>query len=406
MARTRALFLTTAILHSLLPALTTAGLVVQDEENHNISHLKDTGRQVSKALFEELEELAKIVDIAYCVGNWGITEPFSCPGLCEQFPDFELVKTWNTGPLLSDSCGYIALSHPPSPKRVIVSFRGTYSIVNVIADLSVAPQVYTPYPNGTDSSKAKCDDCMAHGGFIRSWENTRPEIIPELLEIIEKYPDYQLVVTGHSLGGAVAALGSLEFKLRGWNPHVTTFGEPRIGNQALADYFDKTFGLNSTAPVAGDTESDLHLPYRRITHTKDPVPLLPPPSLDYRMHSGEIFITKVDVPPSVTDLRVCYGPADPICISQQEEAYVRKLQNALPLPLDLLDGDQNPIGSDDLDSEVEAQAIKPWELFFAHRDYFHRVGICFPNLFGSPDDSEKKSPWWKFKWLLPGHDNA
>ncbi|EFR01751.1 feruloyl esterase A [Nannizzia gypsea CBS 118893] len=404
MARVGILCLAVAILHSLLPVATTAGRVAQDDERYSVPHLENNGRQVSKALFEELEELAKVVDIAYCVGNWGITKPFSCPGLCEQFPHFELVKTWNTGPLLSDSCGYVALSHPPSPKRIIVSFRGTYSIVNAIADLSVAPQVYMPYPNGTDPTHAKCHDCTAHGGFMRSWENTRPEIIPELIETMKKYPDYQLVVTGHSLGGAVAAFGSLEFKLRGWNPHVTTFGEPRIGNQALADYFDRVFGLNSTAPSSEGPASDLHLPYRRITHINDPVPLLPPPNLDYRMHSGEIFITKIDVPPSITDLRVCHGPTDPTCISEQEKEYTRRLRDALPWSS--FDSDQSPLDSKNLDSEVDSEMIKPWELFFAHRDYFHRVGICFPNLFGSPDKSEKKTSWWKFKWLIPGHDNA
>ncbi|DAA75214.1 TPA_exp: putative Lipase [Trichophyton benhamiae CBS 112371] len=406
MARVSILLLGAAILHSLLPTATTAGRVAQDDEGYSVPYFENTGRQVSQPLFEELNELANIVDIAYCVGNWGITKPFSCPGLCEQFPNFELVKTWNTGPLLSDSCGYIALSHPPSAKRIIVSFRGTYSIVNAIADLSVAPQVYVPYPNGKEHPYAKCDNCTAHGGFMRSWENTRPEIIPDLIEAMMKYPDYQLVVTGHSLGGAVAALGSLEFKLRGWNPHVTTFGEPRIGNQALADYFDKVFGLNSTAPSNAGLGYDLHLPYRRVTHTNDPVPLLPPPSLDYRMHSGEIFITKVDVPPAITDLRVCYGPTDPTCISEEEQEYVRKLQDALPwMPSGMPDNDQSPLDPENADSEVDTEMVKPWELFFAHRDYFHRVGICFPNIFGSPDKSDKKSPWWKFKWLFPGHDN-
>ncbi|KAK2871927.1 hypothetical protein FQN49_002704 [Arthroderma sp. PD_2] len=360
MARIRSSFLRTALCLSLLPAVATASLVVQEENAYSVSRPKDSSRQVSKPLFDELEELARIVDIAYCVGNWGIYEPFTCPGFCDEFPDFRLVK------------------------------------------------VYMPYPNATDPSDGKCENCTAHGGFIRSWENTRPEIIPTLLKTVKKYPDYQLVVTGHSLGGAVAALASLEFKLRGWNPHVTTFGEPRVGNQALADYIGRIFGLNSTARSNEDAATDLHLPYRRITHIDDPVPLLPPSNLDYRMHAGEIYITKVEVPPSISDLRVCHGPADPTCINQQEEGYARKLRSALPwLPSELSVDDQNSLDSDDLDSQVEERMVKPWELFFAHRDYFHRVGICFPNLFdSSPGDNGKKAPWWKWKWPFPGHGNA
>jgi hypothetical protein len=99
-----------------------------------------TNRSVSPDLFTELEELARIVDISYCVGltSLGINKPFSCLSRCKDFPKFELVTTWNTGPLLSDSCGYIALDH--GKQRVIVAFRGTYSIANTVVDLSTVPQ--------------------------------------------------------------------------------------------------------------------------------------------------------------------------------------------------------------------------------------------------------------------------
>ncbi|KFY47324.1 hypothetical protein V495_02004, partial [Pseudogymnoascus sp. VKM F-4514 (FW-929)] len=103
-----------------------------------------TDRTVSPALFTELEETARLADIAYCVGVSGIWKPFGCLSRCGDFPDFELVDTWNTGPLLSDSCGYIALDHPK--KRIVVAFRGTYSIASALADLATTPQVYVPYP--------------------------------------------------------------------------------------------------------------------------------------------------------------------------------------------------------------------------------------------------------------------
>src|SRR5690349_18726795 len=76
--------------------------------------------EISQSLFETLEELARIVDISYCVGTSGIRKPFKCLSRCSDFEGFDLVTTWNTGPLLSDSSGYIAVSHPPFAKRVIV----------------------------------------------------------------------------------------------------------------------------------------------------------------------------------------------------------------------------------------------------------------------------------------------
>jgi hypothetical protein len=48
---------------------------------------------VSAALFAELEELARIVDISYCVGTagLGIQKPFQCVSRCSEFENFELV---------------------------------------------------------------------------------------------------------------------------------------------------------------------------------------------------------------------------------------------------------------------------------------------------------------------------
>jgi hypothetical protein len=48
---------------------------------------------ISTELFAELEELSRIVDIAYCVGTagLGIQKPFKCVSRCSEFENFELV---------------------------------------------------------------------------------------------------------------------------------------------------------------------------------------------------------------------------------------------------------------------------------------------------------------------------
>lgn len=48
-------------------------------------------RNISRSLFESLEELARIVDISYCVGSSGIQKPFNCLSRCKEFVGFELV---------------------------------------------------------------------------------------------------------------------------------------------------------------------------------------------------------------------------------------------------------------------------------------------------------------------------
>src|SRR6202035_4154894 len=82
----------------------------------------------------------------------------------------------------------------------------------------------------------KCRNCTVHTGFLTSWRNTRPLVLPHLEDLREKYPAYELHVVGHSLGGAVAALAGLELEGRGWTTTVTTFGEPRVGNAGLRGF--------------------------------------------------------------------------------------------------------------------------------------------------------------------------
>jgi hypothetical protein len=392
-------------------------------------HATDSsGREISQSLFTSLEELARIVDISYCVGTSGIRKPFSCLSRCSDFdPGFELLTTWNTGPLLSDSSGYIALSHAPFEKRVIVAFRGTYSIANTVADLSTRFAEYAPFPSDADNDSVcvsggesfnegttgnypetpvnnehahpndkepllpqllrqqpnkravtavECPNCTVHSGFMTSWRNTRCIVVPPVEKALQNNPGYKLVLVGHSLGGAVAALASLEFQARGWDPIVTTFGEPRVGNKALNEYIDRSFNLSSNATTTSSLEE---AKYRRVTHVDDPVPLLPLEEWGYRMHGGEIFISKASLPPTKDDLYRCAGDEDPDCIDSKP-ASLSPPNSTSEDSADDISGEESTV------SEMWhlGSRYKLWELFFAHRDYFWRLGLCVPG--GDPWD--------------------
>ncbi|KAF2156854.1 alpha/beta-hydrolase [Myriangium duriaei CBS 260.36] len=317
---------------------------------------------VPPQLYAELEELSRIVDISYCVGtaNTGISKPFNCLSRCSAFPSFELITTWNSGPLFTDSCGYIALSHAPAAQRIIIAFRGTYSIANTILDLATVPQEYLPYPasNNSNEDVPKCDDCSVHLGFYKSWIAAQGEILPQLRLLRATYPTYKLTLVGHSLGGAVAALAGLEFQNRGWKPTVTTFGEPKIGNEGLAKYFDQRFGLDvSSVSKAGHEKV-----YRRVTHRDDPVPLLPPTEWGFVPHAGEVFINKSSLPHDIGDLIMCNGDVDEAC-SAGDDASVVAARHA-----EARAGFEMPA------------RFKLWQLLFAHRDYFWRLGVCLPQM--------------------------
>jgi pimeloyl-ACP methyl ester carboxylesterase len=350
------------------------------------------GAGVSVPFFSELERLARIVDISYCVGNSGVGKPFNCVSRCKEFPSLELVNTWNTGILLSDSCGYIAVDHgqrrdqAANPHRrpggreevgkraIFVAFRGTYSITNTVVDLSTTPQKYTPYPSpehGGDEPpedpQHACHNCTVHLGFLQSWQSARELVLPELIALKEQYPAYPVHLVGHSLGGAVACLAALELKVAlGWDDVVvTTYGEPRLGNHHMARFIDEVFELD------GDTDLEQRS-FRRVTHYNDPVPLLPPEEWGYEPHAGEIYIKKESLSPSESDVYACVGDKDARC-SSGFDALTAETADSLG-QLDEDDLTEEP----PQDSSVFPVRFKLWQIFFAHRDYFWRLGLCLP----------------------------
>ncbi|CAK7568163.1 MAG: hypothetical protein SEPTF4163_006146 [Sporothrix epigloea] len=346
-------------------------------------------------LFLSLERYARLVDIAYCVGimGSGISRPFSCISRCADFPEIRLLSTWSTGILMRDSCGYIAVDD--SAREIIVAFRGTYSIANMVADLSTIPQKYEPYDPGEcggrcDNSRNlllnKCTNCTVHSGFLDSWKSTRHIVLPAVTEArkqsVENSPvasasisdpavPYRVHLLGHSLGGALAALAALEMKaVLGWDDVVvTTFGEPRVGNSGLATYLESVFGLRDNSTAAAS--------YRRVTHKDDPVPLLPLTDWGYSSHAGEVFIKKAELPPTPEDIILCNGRNDPDCIAQDDDddnvdgdEYKDRKE----------EGEENGINTKATLTErgITSPILRLGELFYAHRDYFWRLGLCVP----------------------------
>ena len=198
---------------------------------------------------------------------------------------------------------------------------------------------------------------------MSAWQETKTQILSTLEMLRAKYPDYRLVLAGHSLGGAAAGLGALELKARGWDVEVTTFGEPRLGNKATALYMDSVFPWN-----VSESESK----FRRVTHTLDPVPLLPLEDWGWHMHGGEIFISKDDLPPDVDDLERCEGDQDGRCIGGPVDDRRWLSQDSQSLQLLL---SQPKAASVRPGLELSSPEIR--NILIAHRQYFWRIGSCF-----------------------------
>jgi predicted lipase len=169
----------------------------------------------------------------------------------------------------------------PSQSSIFVVFRGSTSITDWVNNLDA---VLTTYP--------KCSGCEVHKGFYDAQQSVWPQILDQVQALRAKFPAYTTVVTGHSLGAAMATLTTLELLDKGVNNiRMFNFGSPRVGNTNFASYA-------STKMV------DRH----RNTHHKDMVPHVP-------MHerfthiSGEYYEDDAG-------LHECSGYEDPNCSYQ------------------------------------------------------------------------------------------
>jgi hypothetical protein len=113
--------------------------------------------------------------------------------------------------------------------RLVVSFRGTEYFQDWLDDFDFAPAPYSAIPGrGT-----------VHQGFQVVYEAVR-ENLRKLVQ--SKAPGCkELLITGHSLGGALAALSApdlLNDVAANLAPIVYTWAEPRVGHQDFVRLFD------------------------------------------------------------------------------------------------------------------------------------------------------------------------
>jgi hypothetical protein len=148
---------------------------------------------------------------------------------------------------------------------LVVTFRGSVDIQNWINNLDF---FFTEYPNA-DCTSFNGSQCKVHRGFLNVYESIKFEgLLPYVstLWASVKGKSPSVLVTGHSLGGALAILGGVDVTLllrdQTADIHVYTYGEPRVGNPAWAKWV-------SESVLVGGTQF-------RLTHEADPVPRLPP----------------------------------------------------------------------------------------------------------------------------------
>lgn len=132
-------------------------------------------------------------------------------------------------------------------QSIYVVFRGSTSTRDWINNINT---ILKPYPN--------CSNCEVHAGFYRAEESVKQAMIVEVQALLHKNPQYKVIVTGHSLGGALSTIAALTLSPLNTSITLINFGSPRVGNLQFAEFASSTIKNRY-----------------RLTHYRDVVPHLP-----------------------------------------------------------------------------------------------------------------------------------
>jgi len=221
----------------------------------------------SKAL-----DLAHFSQISYCSADKIRT--WACSA-CALRPISNLsVFTDDT----TDAQAYVL--YDPGHDRIIVAFRGSSTLTNWILNFDF----------GKTSAYPLCDGCSVHSGFLTTWESVQDGVTNAAKALVKAHPTAEVFLTGHSMGGSLAALAAAHFDFsQNITVHgVYTYGESRTGNEAFKNFYN----------------SGTHVSWR-LTHYKDPVPHLPPMMFNFHHISTEVFYNDES-----TSYKLCDGSGE------------------------------------------------------------------------------------------------
>ncbi|KAJ7466586.1 lipase [Mycena galericulata] len=272
-------------------------------------------REISSALYDDFVLYTKYSSAAY--------QPF-----CRSPVGSTLVRSFERG----RTQGFIA--RDSDREEIIVAFRGTFSLKDAVIDALVflAPFV----------SPGITELVNVHTGFLKAYNNVVDDVLSIVKAELTNNPTYRVVVTGHSLGGAIASLAapSLKIALPDAAIKLYTFGQPRVGDARYARFVENTIGIenifrsastlilsscsNLPSTVAvhtfGKSRSSpppafLSLTAFSLVLTLDGVPTMVPRIWKYEHFATEYWQFRDPTPltPRESTVRQCVGGEDPTC---------------------------------------------------------------------------------------------
>jgi hypothetical protein len=120
---------------------------------------------------------------------------------------------------------------------LFIIFRGTQNLDDWYSNLSYQQKQYNPSSLITTSQSSLSfigGGSSVHNGFYTIYNKIRKDIIDKISEL-NPNKDKNIVISGHSLGAAVATLCAVDFHSLGYTKSVAyVFASPRMGNEKFS----------------------------------------------------------------------------------------------------------------------------------------------------------------------------
>lgn len=204
---------------------------------------------------------------------------------------YDLVDCW-TGidtvfsTLNQVECFGVVFRSQAAPYTYIFSFRGTYSMLDVLEDLSFwEKENFVPFQGSSPAPDAQVAD--GFWGIYNTSATGTPSMQEQVFALLQKYnasaqPIHRLLVTGHSLGAALCELFTLDLALSSYSDIAYSnynYAGPQVGNAAFAQLYDSQ-----------PREQDPATRTLRIQNTYDLVPCSPPTTFFDYQHVGDAYL--------------------------------------------------------------------------------------------------------------------
>ncbi|GMG56447.1 unnamed protein product [Ambrosiozyma monospora] len=253
----------------------------------------------NSSLYRDLLQYSAYCGVSYCITTFDGVQTGrlndACRGVdCANAPsDIYVVD-------VVDEVAHAVIMVQKSTKEIVIAFQGSSTLLDWILDFSFIPIDFQSYGSskGLDTTTVDVKDAKVHAGFKVASQNFFDYSIQVLEHLRAKYPGFKLVVTGHSLGGALASLVGLELNLMGYNPAIISFAGPKVFSPSLASWVDKQFNTNGYVAQLESQSVSTITPgtYTRVTHIRDIVPCVPLVAMGYRHAGSEFYINEPYLP--------------------------------------------------------------------------------------------------------------